>query len=414
MQDPLRVGMFTTFYPPYNFGGDGIGVNRLATGLARIGCDVTVVHDRDAYVSLAHKEPAPRQADPGVKTIGLRTQGILSPLLTQQLGRPMLKKRELNQILDDGAFDVLWFHNVSLVGGPALLAMGDAVKIYEAHEHWLVCPTHVLWRDNKELCDSRHCVRCQISYQRPPQAWRHTGLLERNLRHVDRFIAKSDFSKAKHAAFGFKPDMTVVPYFLPDLDQSAIEPYRAERPYLLFVGRLEKIKGLQDVIPAFAGSEGLDLVIVGSGTYENELRALAAGMPRVKFIGQVPSEQVSSYYRGAEALIVPSVCYETFGIILIEAFRLGTPVLARHIGPFPEIAGKGGGLLFKDTDELVSLVSQLDQDRALAERLRVDARASFEKYWREDVVIAQYLDVVRDAAEARGDARVLTKLRGLQ
>lgn len=414
MQDPLRIGMFTTFYPPYNFGGDGIGVNRLATALARTGCDVTVVHDHDAYVALAKKDPPPCAGDPGVKTIGLRTQGVLSPLLTQQLGRPVLKKPELTRILRDGAFDVLWFHNISLIGGPGLLAMGDGVKIYEAHEHWLVCPTHVLWRDNQELCDSRRCIRCQLNYQRPPQIWRHTGLLTRNLRHVDRFIAKSEFSKAKHAAFGFEPDMTVVPYFLPDLDEGTIAPYQADKPYLLFVGRLEKIKGLQDVIPAFAGSDGPDLVIVGSGTYETELRTLATGMPRVKFIGAVPSEQVSAYYRGAEALIVPSVCYETFGIILIEAFRLGTPVLARDIGPFPEIAGKGGGLLFKDSEELVSLVSRLDQDRDLRERLRLDARQSFEKYWREDVVIAQYLDVVRDAAEARGDERVLTKLRGLQ
>jgi len=414
MQDPLRIGMFTTFYPPYNFGGDGIGVNRLATALARVGCDVTVVHDRDAYVSLAGKEPAPSPADPRVKTVALRRQGLISPLLTQQLGRPALKKSELEAVMRDGAFDVLWYHNVSLIGGPLLLAMGDAVKIYEAHEHWLVCPTHVLWRDNHELCDERRCVRCQLTYSRPPQIWRHTGLLERNLHHVDRFIAKSAFSKAKHAAFGFAPDMTVVPYFLPDLAQDDSPPYQPEKPYLLFVGRLEKIKGLQDVIPAFAGSEGPDLVIVGSGTYEGALRALAAGMPRVKFVGAVPSDRVSAYYRGAEALIVPSVCYETFGIILIEAFRLGTPVLARNIGPFPEIAGKGGGLLFKDSEELVSLVSRLDEDRELRERLRLDARQSFEKYWREDVVIAQYLDVVRDAAEARGDERVLTKLRGLQ
>ena len=48
----------TTFYPPHNFGGDGIGVQRLARALVRRGHRVTVVHDTDAYHSL-HPAPPP-------------------------------------------------------------------------------------------------------------------------------------------------------------------------------------------------------------------------------------------------------------------------------------------------------------------------------------------------------------------
>ena len=63
------------------------------------------------------------------------------------------------------------------IGGPGCSRYGgDAVKLYMAHEHWLVCPTHVLWRHGRELCTGRECLRCTLRYQRPPQLWRYTGL----------------------------------------------------------------------------------------------------------------------------------------------------------------------------------------------------------------------------------------------
>jgi hypothetical protein len=84
-----------------------------------------------------------------------------------------------------------------------------------AHEHWLVCPTHVLWRYNRELCTGKKCVRCQLVYGRPPQTWRMTGLMERELHHIHSFIAMSEFSRNKHREFGFPRDMEVVRTFFP-------------------------------------------------------------------------------------------------------------------------------------------------------------------------------------------------------
>ena len=84
---------------------------------------------------------------------------------------------------------------MSLVGGPELLRLGNgSLRIYVAHEHWLVCPTHVLWRFNRKPCDER---------RRPPQYWGYTGALERRLDDVDVFIARSEFSRVKHREFGF-------------------------------------------------------------------------------------------------------------------------------------------------------------------------------------------------------------------
>jgi len=411
----LRFCMITTFYPPHNFGGDGIGVQRLTEALARRGHHVTVIHDVDAFNAL-HRGPEPTEPPrrDGVRVIRLRSRlGVISPLLTQQTGRPVVNGSEIERIVRDGNFDVIQFNNVSLVGGPGVLSVGEnAVKLYEAHEHWLVCPTHVLWRHNREVCTGRECLRCTLRHKRPPQAWRYTGYLERQLAHVDAFIAKSEFSRAKHHEFGFPKDMEVIPYFLPDqglAEKEEVGPPPHDRPFFLFVGRLERIKGLDEVIPLFERYEDADLLIAGDGEHAEALKRLGAGMPRVRFLGRVAPDDLRRYYRHAVASIVPSICFETFGIILIEAFRQGTPVIARRIGPFPEIVERcGGGELFESTDELLAAMRRLQGDPDHRARLARSARAGFAKHWSESAVVPRYLDLVRRVgAEKMGAARSL-------
>ncbi len=401
----LRIVMFTTFYPPYSFGGDAIGVQRMARALAARGHDVSVVHDEDSYLILGGKPQAGGAPD-GVRRIGLRGRhGLLSNLLTQQLGRPVVHAGRIREILDERRPDIIWHNNTSLIGGPGLLPMGEGLKIYEAHEHWLVCPTHVLWRHGRELCDRRDCLRCQLSYKRPPQIWRHTGMLDRALDHMDLIIAKSEFSRRKHREFGLRQEMAVLPYFLPDLPTLA-GPYTGHpRPYFLFVGRLEKIKGLQDVFPAMDRYPEADLLILGDGDYAGELKRLAAGNPRIQFLGRKSPEELDAYYRGALGLIVPSVCYETFGIILIESFRLGTPVIARRLGPFPEIVeASGAGALFETEGELIAAMRGLQEDPSRRAAQSQAARAAFGALWREDRVLAAYGAALARAAHAKGDA----------
>jgi glycosyltransferase involved in cell wall biosynthesis len=411
----LRFAFLTTFYPPYNFGGDGVGIQRLARGLARAGHHVTVIHDADAYnIFRKGPEPAPIAEVPNVKVVTLKSRiPLLSTLATQQLGRPVVNRSRIRSLLEAGEFDVINYHNASLIGGPGLFRYGDALKLYMAHEHWLVCPSHVLWRHGRELCTGRQCIRCQLHYDRPPQLWRMTGLLEREARHVDAFIAMSEFSRDKHAEFGFPYPMDVVPYFLEDaepVEPSADAEPPHPRPYFLFVGRLEKIKGLDEVIPLFRGPGGTDLLVAGDGDYGSALRQQATGIERVRFLGRVPLDQLSRYYAHALGLIVPSLCYETFGIIIIEAFRQGTPVIARRLGPFPEIVKTGGGLLFDRADDLVEVLRRLEEEPDLRPLLAEQARRAFVRRWREEVVIPSYLEVVRRAAERTGRKNVIQKL----
>jgi glycosyltransferase involved in cell wall biosynthesis len=406
--------MLTTFYPPHHFGGDAVFIKRLVHSLARRGHEIEVIYDADAFRVLApRREVKPEPQPPGVTvhplSAGSPRAGFLSTLATQQLGRPLVHGARIRELLARGRFDVVHFHNISLVGGPGVLGLApeSAVTLYMAHEHWLVCPTHVLWRHNRERCDERQCLRCVVHHKRPPQLWRYTGLLEREAENVDVFYSPSRFSADKHAQFGFPRALEVIPYFLPDLDSAAeqAEPLR-ERPsnnrFFLFVGRLEKIKGLQDVIPLFGGTAGDELWIVGAGDYEAELRALAGGRPRVRFLGARSPEQLRSLYREALALVVPSVCYETFGIILLEAFREGTPVIARRLGPFTEIVeGSGGGLLFDTESELRGAIDTLGSDAAKRRALGESGHRALLAKWTESVVLEKYFEVIARVAEKK-------------
>ncbi len=420
----LRFAMVTTFYPPYHFGGEAIFVRRLAHALVRYGHQVDVIHDADAFFVLGSgAEPEPLEEPAGVKLHRLRSRfGTLSCLLTHQTGFPIVHGHRIRSILQDGDYDVIHFHNVSLVGGPGILSYGQGLKLYTAHEHWLLCPTSMLWRHNRENCTKKECFKCPLHYKRPPQLWRWTGLLEKNLRHIDAFLTPSTFTAMKHAELGFPRKFEVLPYFLPDSepdDDSTTSPVQKTpiTPYFLFVGRLKMYKGLQDVIPLFGSSAPADLLIAGTGAgtgnYEAELRQLANDKPRVRFLGRLTPSELRRYYEGAIALVMPSIYFETFGIVVLEAFREGTPVIARNRGPLTEIINSsGGGLLFNTVNELREAVDCLARDPTLRTRLGEAGRQAHRTLWSEPIILPRYLALIKQVATQRGFTRVAAKIDG--
>ncbi|NWG47201.1 MAG: glycosyltransferase family 4 protein [Alphaproteobacteria bacterium] len=411
----LRFAMVTTFYPPYNFGGDGIYVRRLAHALARRGHHVEVIHDADAYLSLAKAPPPEPEPEPhGIEVHRLKSQmGPLSSLAVQQLGRPVFQHARLKALLED-RFDVIHYHNVSLVGGPGVWAYGTGLKLHTAHEHWIVCPSHILWRYNREVCDGQKCLSCVLSYGRPPQLWRMGGHLEAQARHVDAFLMLSQSAADNHRAFGFEAPMRLVPSFLPaDTGAAPAQtPPAHPRPYFLFVGRLEIIKGLQDIIPHFTKPAApADLLIAGAGEYEPELRRLAGDSPHIRFLGRQPMTALKGLYRDALAVLTPSRCYEVFPMVVLEAFQEGTPIIARRLGPFPEIvSGTGGGLLFDSADELAQSLDRMASDVPFRARCSSAARSAFETRWSERVAMDAYFAVIRELAEKKGLSGLLARL----
>ncbi|MFH1145026.1 MAG: glycosyltransferase [Candidatus Eisenbacteria bacterium] len=415
----MRFCMITTFYPPYNFGGDGIFVQRLSHELARQGHTVEVIHCIDSYRLLAGGKPA-REAEhhPRVTVHGLRSPyGALAPLLTHQTGRPLVNAARIREILAR-RFDVINFHNISLVGGPGILACGDALKLYTMHEYWLVCPTHVLFKSDGVACTHRGCLRCTLAHGRPPQVWRHTGKLRRALEHVDCFIAATRFVQEQHAELGLGPRSVVLPHFapwpaepqapLPDpppglpsgepgLRSSGVEPSRerAGGGYFLFVGRLERLKGLHTILPVLRRRPDLRLVIAGTGSDERSLRDLARESANVRFAGTVEGEALRRLYREAIALVVPSLCYEICPLVILEAFSQGTPVVARRIGSLPEIVEAGArGETFATAEEAEAVMDRLRNDLAYRNRLSRGCLESCRREYSLQTYVEKYLQIV--------------------
>lgn len=432
MTSPLRFCMATSFYPPWSFGGDAIQVRRLAHALADRGQEVTVVHSREGYRAMAASPPEePEDEHPGVRVIGIDAgAGRLSPLATYLTGRPLLAGRRLAAALDE-PFDVVHFHNPSLLGGPEALMLGAGIKLYTAHEQWLVCPTHVLYKYGRRVCEKPDCVRCTLSYRRPPQLWRSTGLLERSLAHVDTLICPSATSRRLHERFGEIVRLEQLAHFAPDPGvggegeadlqvggeaeadrqvggEAEAEPAggregEAERPYFLYAGRLEPIKGVDALLRAWSGAgRAEDLLIAGEGSLEPRLRARAAGLSGVRFLGQQAPAELDALYRAALAVLVPTAGHESFGLVAIEAFARGKPVVARGFGALSELLDdSGGGLPFTTDAELGAALDRLAADPVLRAQLGRRGRAAFESRYTEEAHVERYLAIIREAAERR-------------
>lgn len=402
MSRPLNFLHLTTFYPPYSFGGDAMYIYRLCHALGDAGHQVDVIHCEDAYHLLHPAAPEINFADhPNVTRHGLRSgYRWLSPLLTQQTGRPYLKQRRINEIIKGKRYDVIHYHNISLLGPEILTLAADqptAVKLYTTHEHWLICPTHVLWKFNQRACEQPACLRCTLLAKKPPQLWRYMGLLAKTSTHVDQFVAPSRFTAQMHKARGFPQPVAHLPYFIERVDKDWQQPgpRPQEKPYFLFVGRLEVIKGLQTVIDLWQTIPEYDLLVAGTGSYAPVLQQQAAANPRIKFLGALSQQALGALYYHALACIVPSITYETFGIIMIEAFARKTPVIVRNLGALPEVIDDSrGGFVYQNNEELRQYLYQVAASPMVRNQLSENGYNAFIQSWTKEAHFHQYFNVI--------------------
>jgi glycosyltransferase involved in cell wall biosynthesis len=402
----MRFCMVTTFYPPFNFGGDGVFVHQLANELAKRGHDVEVVHSADAYRLMGGPPPSTDYLDhPNVAVHALKSPlGLLSPLATQQTGRPILESSRLEEILGK-RFDVIHYHNISLVGGPRILRYGRGIKLYTLHEYWLVCPTHMLFKFDRAVCTRRHCLACTLVHRRPPQLWRYTDMIAESVKHVDLFLAPSAFSRSKHLELGLEAPIVELPYFTsrwPD-DGAPRGGPRPDPPYFLFVGRLKRLKGLQTLIPLFREYPRAQLRVVGVGDYEPALRRLARDSANIRFLGYQSGEPLRRLFEEAIAVVVPSLWHEVFGIVILEAFARGTPVIVSRQGGMPQVVDEsGGGFVYDTEEELVHAMDRLLGDPDLREEMGRRGYRAFEQKWSAEPHIRRYLGLIEELAVARG------------
>jgi glycosyltransferase involved in cell wall biosynthesis len=401
--------MVTTFFGAHSFGGDAAYVDRLARALCRRGHEVHVLYCADAFHAVRGRHPLrPYTPPPGLHIHKLESGlGVLSPLATQVTGRPYFKADALRRALDAVDTDVVHFHNISLVGGPGVLHLGhQAVRIMTAHEHWLICPMHLLWKYGRRPCDAPTCVRCCVAGGRPPQAWRYTGAIDRGLRQLDALIFPSLHALEEHRRRGIGAPLVHLPYFLPDDWSEGIEdeePAPARRPYLAAAGRLVKMKGFQRVIPLMRLFPEVDLRIAGTGPFEGALRSLARGLPNVRFEGLLGGPALARLFHGARAVVVPSLFPETFGYVVLEAFAVRTPVVVHEGGGALNETGvlSGGGLGYQTDAELLLALRRMIHDDELREELAHRGFALRTGDWSETAHLDRYFGLIQGIRSGR-------------
>jgi glycosyltransferase involved in cell wall biosynthesis len=166
----------------------------------------------------------------------------------------------------------------------------------------------------------------------------------------------------------------------------------AAKDYFLYVGAIEPKKNVSRLVEAYASSGSKrPLIIVGNPAWmaEADLRKIdderflrytykdgvIAPSRQVRRLSYVPFEQLISLYRGARGLIFPSI-YEGFGLPVLEAMLLGTPVITSNVSSLPEVAGDAALLVSPfDVLDIASAIRRLDADEALAKDLSHRGRA---------------------------------------
>lgn len=401
----MRFCHVSTFYPPYHFGGDGILTQSICEGLVRRGHEVTVVHSADAFELRGAPITAPPADPPGLRRVTIRSPaGALASLVTQQTGRPGLLARPLRQALA-ADFDVVHFHNISLIGGPGVLPLSRApVTLYTPHDHWLLCTTHVLWKNRSRPCDRPQCFRCAVQSGIPPQLWRLGGHVARSLAHVDVILAPSQFTADRHRAAGITRPIQVLPSFTAAAPAAGrLRP--AAGPFV-YVGRLIRSKGIAQLLEAFAARPALRLQVVGDGPLGEALRARYRASPQISFVGGLPHAEIEALYAEAMAVVIPSWGPEVFPLAALEAMAAGAPVIVRRAGGSAEAVERtGGGLVYDEPDELLPLIDRLAGDAGLRATLSERGRAGANTMYLEDRWMAAYFAVIDEIASTKRPGR---------
>ena len=298
--------------------------------------------------------------------------------------------REVRDIVAREKIDVVHFHNtlplISPSGYYGAHAAGAAV-VQTLHNYRLNCVNALLFRAGApcEDCVGRslpwrgvlhRCYRdsyaasagvgAMLSFHRLRGTWK---------KQVDRYIALTEFAKQKFMADGIPENLiSVKPNFGGDIAISNV-PGR-KRGGFLYVGRVSQEKG---ILPLLAASTQVkaQFRVIGDGPLK-----LPPIPPNVLHMGAQPKDAVMENMVSSLALVLPSLCYEGFPMVVAEAFAAGLPVIASRIGGIPEIVEDGvTGLLFtpgEEADLVKTLNWATEHSEAMAE-MGQNARRRYEE-----------------------------------
>jgi glycosyltransferase involved in cell wall biosynthesis len=270
----------------------------------------------------------------------------------------------LSKRIEEFQPDILHIHNLFFIASPSILYAAWKKKIpvvQTLHNYRLICANSLLLRDNRpcELCRHQTFPMSGIIYKcyrgssgasalvTTITSWHKViGTWQKK---IDKFIALTNFARNKLEDSSLKPlpnQIVVKPNFIPDPGTNHSE----REDFFLFVGRLSAEKGAKFLCEAFSQLQS-NLIIAGDGPEKVELEKQYADCSNISFTGLLERNAVLDLMKKCKALIIPSIWYEGLPFTMLEAFSMGTPVLASRLGGMEESIEPGkNGFLFNPND----------------------------------------------------------------
>ncbi|HVS17821.1 MAG TPA: glycosyltransferase family 4 protein [Planctomycetota bacterium] len=262
------------------------------------------------------------------------------------------------------------------------------------------------------------CIPCQRLRYNP---WRNRAIRRVLARDVQRFTVVSDELGRAIAANGIRVDRTVHNAIQPRASlptPQAVAAFRArfslgDAPLLAIGGRLHEQKGVLEIFRMLAllGREfpGVRLLVMGHRkVYDQEFAALAREMgvaERIVPTGWLDGDELSAAYAACDVLVTPSICFDTFGLVNVEAMEHGTPVVATLFGGSPEVVVDGvTGFVANpfDTAGFAERIARLLRDPELARRMGAAGRERALERFHIERLTREFLEEYATALELVG------------
>jgi glycosyltransferase involved in cell wall biosynthesis len=185
------------------------------------------------------------------------------------------------------------------------------------------------------MCTINRCKKDSLlaSAMASLEAYAHRTLNVRQ--NVDAFVAPSLFLRTRLLERGFGADRVWhLPLFI---SEALLAPWNPSGGYLLFLGRIEQIKGIETLLAAARESPLVQVVIAGSGSKDDIEKLCRSLPPNVRYVGFVGGKELEELVLGCLALVMPSIWYENQPLSMLEAMARAKPVIASNIGGMREL-----------------------------------------------------------------------------
>jgi glycosyltransferase involved in cell wall biosynthesis len=321
-------------------------------------------------------------------------------------------RRRIRRTVDAFRPDLVHVHNTFPSASPSIYsALPKNVPVVQTlHNYRLVCPAGTLFRAGRPCLDClgravpwpgvKHaCYRGSASQSGVVATMLATHRLLRTWSRIDAFVALNPRMRELMITGGLPGDrIRTVPNFLEPDPGAGTGP----RSGFLYLGRLTEEKGLRVLIEAARATPGL-VRVAGDGPLAS-VAAEAAAEGAIEYLGHRQRATLIEDIQSAVAVVVPSVWYEPFGMVVLDAFAAGTPVIASRIGAIPDIATEGETGLLIDAGDAGALANAmqwaLDNPKRMLE-MGKHARGAYETRFRGPAHLEALLDVYRFAAANR-------------